>query len=183
MIWLATAQPIEFQVCLYRQGSELPFLVEPIDGDSAQRIRIGKWAFVQLIDLRIKEPLPVEVVLEYELRVETPQGEMGLADLMPHILYAGERLPSFVVKARLDNLLHGSCRKPHYPSDDALARVDELIDETRNEPKTRPALLMMTGDQIYADDVAGPMLVATHQTIRLLGAVPGKAERRACRRQ
>ncbi len=134
-----------------------------------QRIRIGKRAFVQLIDLRTEQPLPLEVIVDYDLRFETLQGELGLADLIPHILYAGERLPSFVVKARLDTLLHGSCRKPHYPSADALASVDGLIEETRSKPTTRPALLMLTGDQIYADDVAGPMLVATHQTIRLLG--------------
>lgn len=29
----------------------------------------------------------------------------------------------------------------------------------------RPALLVMTGDQVYCDDVAGPMLAAIHQVI------------------
>ena len=111
-----------------------------------QRIRIGKRAFVQLIDLRTEQPLPLEVIVDYDLRFETLQGELGLADLIPHILYAGERLPSFVVKARLDTLLHGSCRKPHYPSADALASVDGLIEETRIELVTYLIIIISKGN-------------------------------------
>ena len=48
-------------------------------------------------------------------------------------------------------------------------RVDACLEETCEQADGRPALLMMSGDQIYADDVAGPMLSAIHQTIRLLG--------------
>jgi hypothetical protein len=36
----------------------------------------------------------------------------------------------------------------------------------------RPALLVMTGDQIYCDDVAGPMLAAIHQVVAQLGLYP-----------
>ncbi len=172
VIWLATSEPIELHACLFRRGEDTPFLSVQIGTDSLQRIRIGERAFVQLIDLRPTEPLPVEVVLEYDLRLETPQGDAGLADLLPHLLYEDERLPSFVVKTSLDNLLHGSCRKPHYPSRDALVRVDEQLCETRRDPRRRPALLMMTGDQVYADDVVGPMLVAIHKAIQLLGLFP-----------
>ena len=137
-----------------------------------QRIGIGEHAFIQLIDLRPEEPLPVGTILEYDLRFETPQGNLGLAYLLPQLLYDGERLPSFVIKTHLDNLLHGSCRKPHHPSKDALLRVDKLLYEVREDAAKRPALFMMTGDQIYADDVVGPMLVAVHQVIRVLGLFP-----------
>lgn len=73
---------------------------------------------------------------------------------------------------QLDHVLHGSCRKPHYASEDALLRVDQVLAQSVNDPADRPALLMMAGDQIYADDVAGPMLSAIHQTIDLLGLYP-----------
>ena len=46
-----------------------------------------------------------------------------------------------------------------------LAWLAERLDDSQQ----RPAWLIMTGDQVYADDVAGPMLVAIHALIRRLG--------------
>ncbi len=74
-----------------------------------------------------------------------------------------------MLKPRLDQLLHGSCRKPHHPAVDGLLQVDRLLEENLLQAESRPALLMMSGDQVYADDVAGPMLVAIHGLIRRLG--------------
>lgn len=165
---------MEFRLCLFRQDDDTPFLSQRLDGNSMQCIQIGTRASVQLIDLRLAEPLPVGKVLEYDLRLETPRGDEGLAEMLPHILYEGERRPSFVVKTRIDHLLHGSCRKPQHQSEDALVRVDQVLEETWQDPGNRPALLMMTGDQIYADDTVGPMLVAIHQAINLLGLFPEK---------
>jgi len=65
-------------------------------------------------------------------------------------------------------LLHGSCRKPHYPAVDGLLCVDQLL-ASEHAATERPALLMMSGDQVYADDVAGPMLRAIHALIERLG--------------
>src|SRR3546814_16160535 len=39
--------------------------------------------------------------------------EQGIAGWAPHLLYDGATRPSFVIKSRLDRVLHGSCRKPH----------------------------------------------------------------------
>ncbi len=41
--------------------------------------------------------------------------------------------------------------------------------EAEPDAHKRPALLMMSGDQVYADDVAGPMLRAIHALIKRLG--------------
>jgi len=65
-------------------------------------------------------------------------------------------------------LVHGSCRKPHHPADEGLLCVDRLLADAQT-PAQRPALLMMSGDQVYADDVAGPMLRAIHGLIARLG--------------
>lgn len=46
--------------------------------------------------------------------------------------------------------------------------MDRLL-ATPHEALERPALLMMSGDQVYADDVAGPMLRAIHALIQRLG--------------
>ena len=63
--------------------------------------------------------------------------------------------------------MHGSCRKPHHPAADGLLCADRLLQANPN-PEQRPAVLMMTGDQVYADDVAGPMLRAIHSLIERL---------------
>ena len=78
------------------------------------------------------------------------------------ITYPQYTLPSFALPpSDLKDLriIHGSCRKPHGESLDALAAVDKMIKEALEiEPKKRPHQLFLTGDQIYADDVADVLL-------------------------
>jgi hypothetical protein len=49
-----------------------------------------------------------------------------------------------------------SCRKPHGRGRDPLASLDAQLDAPTRRP--RPHLLLLTGDQIYADDVAAPLV-------------------------
>ncbi|MEL6456869.1 MAG: hypothetical protein AAFQ91_01285 [Cyanobacteria bacterium J06621_15] len=78
------------------------------------------------------------------------------------ITYSQYTLPSFALPpSDLKDLriIHGSCRKPHGESLDALAAMDKMIKEALEiEPKKRPHQLFLTGDQIYADDVADVLL-------------------------
>src|SRR3954452_22938009 len=106
----------------------------------------------------------------------------------PHLAlgYQPDELPSFALPpASLTDLrvLHGSCRRPGFKyrnepdataSYDALAFVDDLILKWRGEASfdanRRPHQLFLTGDQIYADDVEGPMLPMLNRAgNRLLG--------------
>lgn len=65
-------------------------------------------------------------------------------------------------------LLHGSCRKPHGGGFDMLPVVGELIAPVAADATARPHQLLLTGDQIYADDVADPLLaLAKHATAAL----------------
>ena len=73
-------------------------------------------------------------------------------------------------------LLHGSCRKPHFPCADGLVRADSWLAERLDQTEQRPAWLMMSGDQVYVDDVAGPMLHAIHQLIERLGLFDEKLQ-------
>ena len=75
----------------------------------------------------------------------------------------------FVFKTNVDRLLHGSCRRPHHPAADGLVRVDKELEATLNCPEQRPTLLLHSGDQVYVDDVAGPMLSAIQQVLKTLG--------------
>lgn len=75
--------------------------------------------------------------------------------------YGGAGLPSFALPpADLNRLriVHGSCRKPHGGGRDGLAGLDTLIATSVADPLKRPHLFFMTGDQIYADDVADGLL-------------------------
>src|SRR5882672_3923508 len=55
-------------------------------------------------------------------------------------------------------LAHASCRKPHGEGTDALPILDTIIRQSYANPIERPHQLFLTGDQIYADDVAEPLL-------------------------
>jgi hypothetical protein len=56
------------------------------------------------------------------------------------------------------NLLYGSCRKLHGNDEDSLIIGDKLMQELAYNLEKRPGALFLMGDQIYADDVAGPLI-------------------------
>jgi hypothetical protein len=132
-------------------------------------VRIGKQAFVNLISIDFSDALPLDTLLAYNFILTAEKQQHSLVDCMPEILYSEQKYPNFAIKKDIKQMLYGSCRKPHFDSGDGLVQVDHVIAESVNNVTTRPAMLMMSGDQIYADDVAGPMLVAIHQVIELLG--------------
>ena len=75
--------------------------------------------------------------------------------------YIAGQLPSFTLPAlSLENLkiVHGSCRKAHGHGADGLAPLDKMIERTQTDPNARPQQLFLTGDQVYADDVAMMLL-------------------------
>jgi hypothetical protein len=79
------------------------------------------------------------------------------------VSYFDHQLPSFSLPPTHLNqlrILHGSCRKAHGGEADILAVVDTLIAQDCTQANTRPHQLFFTGDQIYGDDVADPMLMA-----------------------
>ncbi len=174
VLWLVTSKPLEISLCLYKHRDAHCFFTGSINSFAPKPVRIGQRAYIYLINYVPKTPFPTDELLEYDLVIHTHQGDKALQDCIPNLVYKGQQRPVFLCKPRLDHVLHGSCRKPHYPSKDALLRIDSELGETLESAEQRPALLIMAGDQIYADDVAGPMLVAIHQVIALLGLFPEK---------
>ena len=55
---------------------------------------------------------------------------------------------------------HTSCRKPHGGGRDGLALADarSLVGALRRGPPPQPHLLVLSGDQIYADEVGHPLM-------------------------
>ena len=85
------------------------------------------------------------------------------ADPLHRLIYPGHTLPCFVLPPEDINqlrIVHGSCRKPHGVGYEMLSALDVLLSSAIQEGKDRPQQLFLTGDQIYADDVAGPLLFA-----------------------
>ena len=77
------------------------------------------------------------------------------------ISYFQHQLPTFCLPPQDLNhlrIVHGSCRKPHGGGKDTLSYLDNLIQDNAIDANQRPHQLFMTGDQIYGDDVADPML-------------------------
>ena len=151
-LWLTTSKRLEGHALIQWADNSLEFMIT-----DKQCIQIGHHAWVYL--LQCQASFPVNQALEYD--IITQHG--ALSGLLPNALYSNESLFSFIIKDKADYVLHGSCRNPHYPSKDSLVIANQQLKTQSLEE--RASLLMMSGDQIYADDVAGPMLMAIQQII------------------
>ncbi len=165
VLWLAASRPLQLELVLKTPEVVLNIA---LDDSRCQRVQVGQLAWLHLIDVPLSQPLPAETLIQYDIHISSETGFLGVADWGAHLLYPAHTQLNFVRRARVDNLLHGSCRKPHHPSADGLCQADAVLLASQT-PHERPALLMLSGDQIYADDVAGPMLTAIHALIGRLG--------------
>ncbi len=162
VIWLVATRALALSLKLSLPRGETQDIL--LDEQHCQVVPVGRHAFIHLIDVSLSHTLPQDEVIGYDLIIDG----IGIAQWAPHLLYADATTPSFVLHSRINHLVHGSCRKPHHRADEGLLCVDRLLADART-PLERPALLMMSGDQVYADDVAGPMLRAIHALIARLG--------------
>jgi hypothetical protein len=90
------------------------------------------------------------------------------------LLYmSGPVLPSFCLPpAELDKvrIVHGSCRRPHNSGGDALVALDRMLGAAFRGDGERPQMLVLSGDQIYADSMPASVLDSiTHLGDMLLG--------------
>ncbi|MEX5508171.1 alkaline phosphatase D family protein [Pseudomonas paralactis] len=162
VIWLVGTRALTPTLRLYLPQGET--LDSVLDEQHCQVVCVGRDAFIHLMDVSLSHALPQDELIGYDLLIDG----VGIAQWAPHLLYADATTPTFVLPGRINHLVHGSCRKPHHRADDGLLCVDRLLADART-PLERPALLMMSGDQVYADDVAGPTLRAIHALIARLG--------------
>ncbi|MZI95421.1 alkaline phosphatase family protein [Vibrio sp. CAIM 722] len=172
VIWLATSEPLQGNVELFSRSSsdeqsqqQTPFfsasIEETVETAYPNRFQIGSKAWIYL--LRLPSQLTPDTHYYYDINTQ----HAPLSQLYPHLCYEGEAKPYFRFTGRADYILHGSCRNPHDPCKDALHTVSKKV--AQQLPHERPDLFMMSGDQIYADHVAGPMLAAIHRVISELG--------------
>lgn len=149
-IWFAgTTQDI----ALVAQGAKV----------SCQSLTLAKHCTVQLAKVSFDQPLVLGQQVEYDIYIN----QQGIAQHSPHLLLHNHQQPFFYYRPNLKKVLHGSCRKPHHDSIDGLVMAESQL----HSPDTWPDLLIMTGDQVYIDDVSPDMLGCVHQLIEHLGMV------------
>lgn len=172
VFWLVCSDTVSIRLRLQVDGEQEPLIDRLLQGEEVSRIRFGEHAFLYLLEVRPETLLPENVRISYDLGVirdHTDELPSWIAHWAPHLCLPGNDCPDFVLKTRIDRLLHGSCRRPHHAAADGMTRADDELLRTRDLAQERPAMLLLTGDQIYADDVAGPLLRAIHCLIRRLG--------------
>ena len=135
--------------------------------ESAPVVSLGEHCHALLLQVTpLDEPFPAEEKLYYDIDIDGRSlSDFGLLQGERSITYPGEPLPGFFLPEKHRQIMQGSCRKPHAgngssPQYDHLQTVDQLIAKNVNSLETRPSMLCLTGDQIYADDVALPLLAA-----------------------
>ncbi len=191
-LWLATRAPAEIRLTFEtgdgaRRQAELSD-----DSPGLTRLAAGRNLHYLLVDVTLSTELPQDCWIEYrpELRFadEPERGWQGPELWAPDLCFTGRASPGFRLPGRVGSVLHGSCRKPHHQSGDGLVEAERLLarcltageagragsaTDDKHEHPAWPSALVLSGDQIYADDVAGPMLRAIHQLIERLG-LPGE---------
>lgn len=168
-IWTVTTSSAPFSIAI-TDNSNTSVIVSNDKNVVTQTVKVGTHAYVNVTTITPDTPLIENHRYYYDITFNQGSAEKQcLKDMMKDIVYADQSSPSFVFRRQLSNIMHGSCRKPHHESADGLLAVDSAIERGFSEPEQQPDMLIMSGDQVYLDDVAGPTLVAIHQVIDTLG--------------
>ena len=182
-VWLALRQPCQVELKIYETTDNGEVLGNSLFIGSRSTIALGKFLHVVAVTAHAtKQQLISDRIYAYDLQflLEDTKLQQTLQQALcssrfptVSISYFAHQKPTFVLPpSHLQDLrmVQGSCRKPHGNGFDALPILDCLIEETASQPRCRPHQLFLTGDQIYGDDVADPLLwVATNLGDALLG--------------
>jgi hypothetical protein len=158
-VWICTAGPIRPTLLVYRAYGGCD---EALGSSAAESLRLGERLYVHLLTSTPHAGrFPTSELLAYDVELDTGGTVLRLADLglaagVGTLGYAGLQLPGLFLQAADAPLhvLHGSCRKLHSKGEDAFWCADELLAGTAADLTRRPSALILTGDQIYGDDVA-----------------------------
>lgn len=189
-VWVALKQPCQIGLSILETHDDGNRLGRRVFIGHRQTVALGKHLHIAAVTARqfSSEPatngnLKSGHIYAYDLtfegdRVYSLKEVMSRPSQEPNaspdsISYFTHQKPTFTLPpVSLSDLkiVHGSCRKPHGEGFDALPILDCLIESDARSPRDRPHQLFMTGDQIYGDDVADPLLwLATPLGNALLG--------------
>ncbi len=134
-----------------------------------------------------KGTFPRGQVLQYGLGVNLTTGSVDESDFIKwvkaaRITYNEASRPSFILQSEGEPLRFaaGSCRKFHDPGPDALALFDDAVAAKRRNPQEWVHALLLTGDQIYGDDVdlasTLPAVTVLARRLGLTETLPGMSK-------
>ncbi|GAA6182780.1 alkaline phosphatase D family protein [Aliiglaciecola sp. NS0011-25] len=167
-LWMLVSHKYEFDAKVWTKESDILYH-QNID-EHSNIVRVGKNAFIYVTTLALSESLTEATRYFYDITLTDNQGiRKTLQELMPDIVYNQQSSPSFFFNRQINNVLHGSCRKPHHNSKDGMLSIDQALEQSFADEASAPDLLILSGDQAYIDDVAGPTLFAINQVIEYLG--------------
>lgn len=150
-IWLAASERLpKLRVVLTAHpGTPVPAQTTTVVID------VGARLFIHL--LLVEGSFPTDRLLSYDIPELTDEEKAGLAyaGLSPSLLLSKEGSQQF-------RALHGSCRKSGGPKLDATLAGDALMKRFVWDMDRRPHALLLTGDQIYADDVPDMFIKSVH---------------------
>ncbi|MGR5502706.1 alkaline phosphatase D family protein [Vibrio sp. DNB22_10_4] len=163
-LWFATSvEPSSLRLNLWaEQCRSYPF-------PKSQCVRLSPKLW--LVNFTIQHLLPTQDHIGYDI----VEAETGISVLPEDIRYAEHPHIKVQLTDTADHILHGSCRNPHHPSADSLVMLDDRVScaIAKKQDTDTPDLLLLTGDQIYADHIAGPTLASIQKVIELL-ALPNE---------
>ncbi len=166
-LWLALRAPATIRVELFPKDGEQSVVVLEPGGEGHNHVAAGRNLHYLLLDFEPETPLPEDRWIGYRVSLlmsdQTDSDWQDHTRWAPDLCFPGKDMPGFVLPSRVGSLVHGSCRKPHHPCGDGLVAGDELLArllEDGPDPKNGlscwPSFLVMSGDQVYVDDVARP---------------------------
>lgn len=168
-IFVALSEQRTVKVDVYGGNSTLnPSLASK----SEPTVQVGDNLHLAVITAVPANDLLEGIVYGYDVTFSGGGGTQTLSSLGllndPYILgYTAGRLPTFALPpvdiAKL-RIIHASCRLPHALGLDAFPALDQIVGTAVADPLVRPHMLLLTGDQIYADDV-DPSLLAHASSI------------------
>ncbi|RCJ20759.1 PhoD-like phosphatase [Nostoc minutum NIES-26] len=183
-VWVALKVPSQVELKVYDTINDGTVLGHSLLEGRRSTVALGKSLHVVAVTTQStgRQCLESDRIYAYDLQFteQTSQNQQTLQQALQsnhfrtvNISYFAHQKPTFVLPPSLVEdlrIVHGSCRKPHGHGFDALPVLDCLIEDTANQPRKRPHQLFLTGDQIYGDDVAEPLLwVSTMLGDALLG--------------
>ncbi len=188
-VWIALKEPGTLTLKIFENDQKTGVA----RSGSCDTVALGAHLHIALITVDcVTKPLSLGILYYYDIDFFTTN-HVGSSLSTTTVLYGGinkitypaASLPSFVLPPADINRLriaHGSCRKPHGSDDgdpDALSILDKEIGDNLKDVKNRPQLLFLTGDQVYADDVADVLLFMIQDAgtalIRLTEEMPAAA--------
>ena len=168
VIWFVTSERHRYNLHLSLLASSAKQPPQTIECETElETIQIGALCYVNQFHVSFTDAsqgFAKQTEIQYQIS-KPAADKVHILDLSQHAL-AGNEQPNFVVAEQMRSVIQGSCRKPHHPAPDAFVSV---ADKLAKGDIARPDYLIMAGDQIYADDIAGPMLVAIQALSKKLG--------------